>query len=79
MSKDELEKMIIIETKELTRDTLKEVLGFIKSKKAKKPQEIIKKSFDRKLANELTGLNQNSLAHLEKEFENYKELYPCER
>ena len=79
MSKDELEKMIIEETRELTKETLKEVLGFIKSKKTKKPQEIIKKSFDRKLVNELTGLNQNSLAHLEEEFEDYKELYPCER
>ncbi len=79
MSKDELEKMIIMETKELTKDTLKEVLGFIKSKKAKKPQEIIKKSFGKKLVNELTDLNKNSLAHLEEEFENYKELFPCER
>lgn len=78
MSKDELEKMIIEETKELTKDTLKEVLGFIKSKKAK-PQEILKKTFDKKLVNELTGLNQNSLAHLEEEFEGYKELYPRER
>jgi len=36
-------------------------------------------SFEKKLVKELTELNKISLAHLEEEFANYKELFPHDR
>ncbi len=79
MSKAELEKLIVEETKELSTDILVEVLDFIQFIKAKKNKRIRSRSFEKKLVKELTGLNNISLAHLEEEFANYKELYPRER
>lgn len=79
MSKAELEKLILEETKELSTDILVEVLDFIQFIKAKKNKRIRSRSFEKKLVKELTGLNNISLAHLEEEFANYKELYPRER
>jgi len=76
MSKAELEKLILEETKELSTDILMEVLDFIQFIKAKKYNRTRRKSFEKKLVKELTDLNNISLAHLEEEFANYKELYP---
>ena len=79
MSKAELEKMIVEETKNLSTETLSEVLDFIQFVKTKKYKKARKKSFEDSLTNELADLNENSLAHLEEEFSNYKELYPREQ
>lgn len=79
MSKAELEKLILEETKELSIDILIEVLDFIQFMKAKKYKRTGRKSFENKLVKELTDLDNISLAHLEEEFANYKELYPRER
>ncbi len=79
MSKTELEKLILEETKELSTNTLMEVLDFIQFIKAKQYKRPRRKTFEKKLAKELTSLNNMSLAHLEEEFANYKELYPHER
>jgi len=79
MGKTELEKMIVEETKDLSSATLVEVLDFIQFVKAKKNKRTRKKSYEKKLMKELTGLNKTSLIHLEEEFSNYKELYPREQ
>lgn len=79
MSKAELEKLILEETRGLSTDILIEVLDFIQFIKAKKYKKTGRKSFENKLVKELTELNNISLAHLEEEFSNYKELYPRER
>ncbi len=79
MSKTELEKMIVEETKDLSSATLSEVLDFIQFVKAKKNKRTGKKSFEKKLVKELTGLNEISLIHLEEEFSNYKARYPREQ
>ncbi|MFQ5822402.1 MAG: hypothetical protein ACE5I5_20700 [Candidatus Heimdallarchaeota archaeon] len=79
MSKAELEKIIVEETKELSKETLIEVLDFIHSIKAKKPKVATKKSFEKKVVKELADLNESSLTHLEEEFANYRELYPREQ
>lgn len=79
MSKSELEKLIMEETKELPVDTLKEVLNFIQFIKAKKSKRTRKKSFEKKLVKELADLDNISLTHLEEEFANYEELYPHEQ
>ena len=76
MSKAELEKLILEETKELSTDILLEVLDFIQFIKEKKYERSRIKSFGKKLSKELADLNSTSLAHLEEEFTNYKELYP---
>lgn len=79
MSKAELEKLILEETKELSTDILLEILDFIQFIKTRKYKRIRRKSFEKESAKELTDLNNISLAHLEEEFANYKELYPRER
>ena len=78
MSKAILEKMILEETKDLSFETLNEILDFIQFLKSKKFGNKIDKSFSESIDQNLTELNQTSLIHLEKEFENYKEAYPHE-
>ncbi|MFQ5650335.1 MAG: hypothetical protein ACE5IY_10380 [bacterium] len=75
MTKALLERMILEETKNLSADTLHEILDFIKFKKQK---TFGKKSFEKNMETELSDLNEMSLIHLEEEFSNYKELYPRE-
>ena len=76
MSKALLEKMIIEETKNLSPETLDEILDFIKFKKLK---ALGKQSFENNIKQELTDLSEISLTHLEEEFSNYKERYPREQ
>jgi len=71
-----LEKMILEETKDLSDETLDEILDFIKFKKLKSQG---KESFEKKIKQELTDLGEMSLTHLEEEFSNYKERYPREQ
>ena len=75
MSKALLEKMILEETKNLSPETLDEILDFIKFKKSKARS---KKSFRKKIKQELTELSEISLTHLENEFSDYKKRYPRE-
>ena len=74
MSKTVIEKMIIEEAKDLSVESLNEILDFILFIKTKK----MKKAFEKNLKTELDGLNKMSLVHLEEEFLNYQELYPRE-
>ncbi len=67
MTKDQITKKIVDESKSLSIETLNEVLDFIEFKKHK----TIKK--------ELSNLNDASLSHLESEFINYKKRYPREQ
>lgn len=78
MSKVLLEKMIIEETKDLSFETMNEILDFIQFVKEKKHKNFIKKSFEKNINYDLNELNKVSLIHLEEEFSNYKELYPYE-
>ncbi len=79
MSKAELEKKIVEETKDLSTEILAEVLDFIQFIKVNEHKRKRKKLLGSRLTKELTELNQLSLAHLEEEFANYKELYPREQ
>jgi len=78
MSKAEIEKTIMKETKNLSVDNLIEVLDFIQFLKMKKHKRARKEFFERKLNEDLSDLDKISLVHLEEEFANYKELYPRE-
>ena len=75
MTKALLEKLILEETKNLSTETLHEILNFIKFKKLK---TFGKKSFEKNIKTELSDLDEMSLIHLEEEFSNYKKLYPRE-
>jgi hypothetical protein len=73
-----IEKMILKETKGLPSFALNEVLDFIqfiKEKKLKTNDDNLKSN----LEFELSLLDYKEMAHLEKEFKDYKELYPREK
>ena len=72
---NKIEKIILEETQDLSRSALNEVLDFIQFIKSKKNKNI---QFNTNLDQDLNLLNDNELIHLEKEFKNYKELYPRE-
>ena len=75
----EIEQTIFKETQGLSANALQEVLDFIQFIKMKEHRKE-KKHFatDRNIDKELRALGTNSIAHLEEEFANYKELYPYE-
>lgn len=72
MSKAELTKMIVAETKGLSPEVQVKVLDFIQFLKAKQHTRNEKKSFETMVRRELTELDNVSLNHLEEEFANYK-------
>lgn len=74
MTTAQLEKKLLNYTKGLPKETLQEVIDFIQFLKHKQK----KKSADDDLTAELALLNDGQTAHLEKEFEDYKRLYPSE-
>lgn len=74
MSKTALEKLIIEETRGLPSDVLIEIVDFIRFLKTQR----LKAADENGIKGELNHLNKSSLAHLEEEFSNYKELYPRE-
>lgn len=76
MNRALLEKIIFEETKNLSQETLSEILDFIRFKKLKKIMG--NKSIEQQIKQELTSLNEISLIHLEEEFRNYKERFPYE-
>jgi len=79
MTNLEIQKTIIKETQELPFDILQEVLDFIQFVKMKKIRNKIGSvSENNEWQKELEVLSKNSLAHLEEEFADYKEMYPHE-
>ncbi|MFO7890445.1 MAG: hypothetical protein R6V04_08905 [bacterium] len=78
MSKKILEKMIIEETKNLSFESLNEILDFIQFIKTKKLKDIVDQSFEKNINTKLSSLNKISLVHLEEEFNNCKKIYPYE-
>ena len=75
----EIEQTIIKEAQGLSVNALWEVLDFMKFIKMKESRQG-KQHFptDRNIDIELRALDTSSLAHLEEEFANYKELCPHE-
>jgi hypothetical protein len=71
MSNTNIPELILEEAKYLPDDLLKEVLDFILFLK-NKTNNIVTNT------EALLVMQQNELTHLEKEFENYKSLYPNE-
>lgn len=77
MTKVEIEQTIAKETQGLSVNALHEVLDFIQFIKMKEYREgTTRLPTDQGIHSELRALDKSSLAHLEEEFANYKELYP---
>jgi hypothetical protein len=73
MTTKQLEKELFKQLEKLPKEALKEVLEFVKILRKKG----VTVSGDH-IKSELSLLNDTQLAHLEKEFEGYEELYPRE-
>jgi len=73
MTTAQLEKELLRYTKGLPKETLEEVIDFIQFLRLKR----INKSSDN-VKTELSLLNYSETTHLEEEFKDYKDLYPCE-
>lgn len=78
MTKEVIEKMILDETKNLSIETLNEILDFIQFIKIKKHHHLLNENFNKGVNSDLNKLNAASLLHLEDEFAHYKEEYPYE-
>ena len=76
MTKELSEKIILEEIRDLSPETLNEILEFIQFKKLK---ALGKESFRENIQQELTYPSEISMAHLEGEFADYKERYPREQ
>ena len=73
MTTKQLEEELIKNTKGLPKEALEEIIDFIqfvRHKKLKEPQDNI--------TAELSSLSASQTEHLEKEFKDYKALYPRE-
>ena len=70
MTTAQLEKAVLEYTKGLPKETLKEILDFIRFIRLKKSPD--------NLSSELSHLNSSQTRHLEEEFKDYKQLYPSE-
>ena len=78
MNKLEIEKTILEESKGLSISALREILDFMRFIKSKRMNEGRMEPIDN-VKRELSELDKASLAHLEAEFKDYKELYPYEQ
>ncbi len=79
MTKAEIAKSIIRETRGFSLEALRDVLNFIHFIKSKQLDKFKPRTHEgNELENELHLLNRDSLTHLEEEFANYKERYPYE-
>jgi len=78
MTKEVVEKMIVEETKNLSFETLSEILDFIQFLKTKKHPDFLSGTFKEDIESDLNKLGTVSLLHLEDEFTDYKEKYPHE-
>jgi len=79
LTKSEIEKKLIEETKDLPAEILLEILDFVQYIKIKKSKKNGIQSYSEVLNKELSELDDTSLKHLEAEFSNYKKLYPHEK
>ena len=73
MTKNQLEKELLRNTKGLSQDSLQEILDFARFIRLKK----LKNSPD-DLSAELSLMNSTETTHLEEEFTDYKKRYPNE-
>lgn len=71
-----IEKEIIQGTRKLSNDALREVLDFVKFMKFKEEND---QAFQKSVKSGLRSLGNSALSHLEEEFMDYKEKYPCEQ
>ena len=79
MNQQEIEQTILKETQGLSFNALQEILDFIQFIKIKGYREVTNfKEEEQDIRNGLKTLERDSLAHLEKEFTDYKKLYPHE-
>jgi hypothetical protein len=79
MANVEIAQTIINETQDLSIKALREILNFIQFIRLREQQEMNKHSLaENNIDSELRALDTSSLAHLEEEFANYRELYPHE-
>ncbi len=79
MANVEIAQTIINETQDLSIKALREILNFIRFIRLREQQEMNKHSLaENNIDSELRALDTSSLAHLEEEFANYRELYPHE-
>ena len=77
-NKLEMEKTILEESKGLSISALRVILDFMRFIKSKRMNEGRMEPIDN-VKRELSELDKASLAHLEAEFKDYKELYPYEQ
>jgi len=72
MTPAQLEKALLEYTKGLPKEAMREILDFVQliRQRGMKNRNSIRA--------ELTRLNQSQAAHLEKEFKDYRKLYPLE-
>lgn len=72
MKTENLEKQLILTTKGLNKQDLKEIIDFAQFIRQKKMKNLDNLSL------ELSALNNAQLEHLEEEFNDYQNLYPHE-
>lgn len=72
------EKLILNGIDGLPSEALREVADFVYflRKKTKNPQAFADEHYQLLIDEDLEDLNQNELKHLDREFENYEQLYP---
>jgi hypothetical protein len=73
MTLAQLEKTLLEYTKGLPKEALQEILDFVQFIR----QKNLKQSAD-SIQTELSALSKSQAIHLEKEFEDYRKLYPLE-
>ena len=79
MTAIEIKKTLVKEVEELSVDALQEVLDFVEFLKIKRWRNRGQISVSQQsVADDLRALDMNSLVHVEEEFANYKEEFPCE-
>ncbi|MFH1004898.1 MAG: DUF2281 domain-containing protein [Bacteroidota bacterium] len=73
MTTVQFEKIFIEYTRDMPKEMLMEVIDFIRFLREKKLNKL-----SNNLTEELTKLSHSQIKHIEKEFTNYKQLYPIE-
>ena len=73
MNTTKLENELLRYTKGLSNETLREVIDFVQFLRKKRLKET-----SNNLSQELSNMSSEQTSHLEKEFEDYKKIYPSE-
>lgn len=73
------EKLILNGISDLPTEALREVADFVYflRQKNKNPEAFADEHYKNLLGEDLAALRENELKHLEAEFENYEQIYPC--